>query len=254
MTSSACCSIPPVIIQGYEKKGDYSPYGGLEKAYITGPDPKDTGRAILVVYDVLGYSTQGLQGADILAQSVNARVVVPDFLRGSYFDLAWMKPDASPEDKERMQQFRADKANPIKYLEEVATVASSLKAAGAKKVALVGFCWGGKVATLTGTDPDVVDATVVIHPGAVDPQDAEGVAVPFAMYDSKDEDKEKCDAFMKALESKPFAAKNERKRYDTMHHGWAAARGNLENEENLKEFKDVFATMSAFLNRVLDSE
>ncbi|KAG8950516.1 hypothetical protein FRC00_007668 [Tulasnella sp. 408] len=254
MTSSACCSIPAVVIQGYEKKGDYSPYGGLDKAYVVGPDPKDSGRAIIIVYDVLGYSTQGLQGADILAQSVNARVVIPDFLRGDYYDHAWLKPDLPSDLKERMLQWRAERASPLQYLEEVATIANSLKAAGAKKVALIGFCWGGKVATLAGTDPDIVDAVVSIHPGAVDPNDAEGVAVPFALYDSKDEDKEKCDAFVKTLESKPFAAKNERKRYDTMHHGWAAARGNLEDEENLKQFKDVFERMSAFLNKVLDSE
>ncbi|KAG8930401.1 hypothetical protein FRC01_002827 [Tulasnella sp. 417] len=191
MTSSACCSIPPVVIQGYEKKGDFSPYGGLDKAYIVGPDPKDTGKAILVVYDVLGYSTQGQQGADILAQSVNARVVVPDFLQGSYYDFAWLKPDLPSEMKERMMQWRADKANPVQYLEAVARVANSLKAAGAKKVGLIGFCWGGKLATLAGTDPDIVDAVVSIHPGQVDPKDAEGVAVPFALYDSKDEDNEK---------------------------------------------------------------
>lgn len=83
-----------------------------------------------------------MQGADILAQSVNARVVVPDFIRGNYFDIAWMKPDAPPEAKEQMQQWIAETGNPVKYLEEVATVANALKAAGAKKVALVGFCWG----------------------------------------------------------------------------------------------------------------
>lgn len=41
-----------------------------------------------------------------------------------------------------MLQWRAEKASPIQYLEEVATISSSLKAAGAKKVALIGFCWG----------------------------------------------------------------------------------------------------------------
>lgn len=83
-----------------------------------------------------------MQGADILAQSVNARVVVPDLIRGDYFDIAWMKPDAPPEAKEQMQRWIAETGNPMKYLEEVATVANALKAAGAKKVALVGFCWG----------------------------------------------------------------------------------------------------------------
>lgn len=59
---------------------------------------------------------------------------------------------------------------------------------------------------------------------------------------------------MKALESKLFAAKNDRKRYDTMHHGWAAARGDLNNEENLKEFQDVYARIVAFIGRIFDSK
>jgi hypothetical protein len=40
---------------------------------------------------------------------------------------------------------------------------------------------------------------------------------------------------MKVLSTKPFAAKNSFKIYTNMFHGWAAARANLEDAENLKE-------------------
>jgi hypothetical protein len=40
---------------------------------------------------------------------------------------------------------------------------------------------------------------------------------------------------MKALSTKPFASKNSYKHYANMFHGWAAARANLNDPENLKE-------------------
>lgn len=58
LTSTACCSLPPVQAE-YTPKGSYGKLGGI-KSYGVGPT--DTGKAILVVYDVFGYSPQILQG------------------------------------------------------------------------------------------------------------------------------------------------------------------------------------------------
>lgn len=251
MSSEACCSIPPVVSEGYEKKGEFIPLGNLEKAYVTGP--KETGRAIVIVYDVIGYSSQAIQGADILASSANAQVIVPDLLQGDFADHSWIPPD-TPEKLQRWQGWYAERGNPLTYLEPMASVVDTLRDGGAKKIGLVGFCWGGKLATLAATEASGISAVVAVHPGMVDPNDAKVVAVPFALYDSKDEDKEACDAFMKTLESKPFAEKNDRKRYETMHHGWAAARGNLNDEQNLKEFQDVYGRIATFIDKIFDSK
>ena len=43
------------------------------------------------------------------------------------------------------------------------------------------------------------------------------------------------------LKDKPFGSKNVYKVYPTMFHGWAAARGDLSNEENKKEFVQLSA-------------
>ncbi|KAG8950515.1 hypothetical protein FRC00_007667 [Tulasnella sp. 408] len=208
----------------------------MEKAYVTGP--KETGRAIVIVYDVIGYSSQAIQGADILAWSANAHVIVPDLLQGDFADHSWIPPD-TPEKLQRWQRWYAERGNPLTYLEPLASVADTLRNGGAQKIGLVGFCWGGKVATLAGTEANGISAVVAVHPGMVDPNDATVV---------------ECDAFMKALESKPFAAKNDRKRYDTMHHGWAAARGDLNDEQNLKEFQDVYGRIATFIDKIFDQK
>jgi len=64
--SKACCTVPPVVTEGYKEKGEWITINGM-KTYATGP--KDAKSALLVVYDIFGFFPQTLQGADILAHS-----------------------------------------------------------------------------------------------------------------------------------------------------------------------------------------
>jgi hypothetical protein len=64
--SKACCTVPPVVGEGYKEKGEFITINGM-KTYATGP--KDAKSALLVVYDIFGFFPQTLQGADILAHS-----------------------------------------------------------------------------------------------------------------------------------------------------------------------------------------
>jgi len=90
-----------------------------------------------------------------------------------------------------------------------------------------------------------------VHPGKVRADDADELAVPIAFFPSKNEDLKDCEAFVKKLESKPFYSKSVYKYYSTVHHGWAAARANFEDEENLKEYQDVYQRLSDFFTNVL---
>jgi len=47
--SKACCSVPPVVSEGYKEKGEWITINGM-KTYATGP--KDAKSALLVVYDI----------------------------------------------------------------------------------------------------------------------------------------------------------------------------------------------------------
>lgn len=62
--SHACCTVPPVVSEGYKGKGEYVTVAGM-KTYATGP--ADATKAILVIYDIFGFFPQTIQGADILA-------------------------------------------------------------------------------------------------------------------------------------------------------------------------------------------
>lgn len=45
---------------------------------------------------------------------------------------------------------------------------------------------------------------------------------------------------------KPWADKNAYRVYPTMHHGWGGARADLEDEENKREFEDVYGRLATF--------
>ena len=72
-----------------------------------------------------------------------------------------------------------------KVLKEIESQNSSIKEWG-----VVGFCWGGKVVNLSSQQGTPFKAAAACHPAMVDPSDAPGVTIPYAMLPSKDEDKE----------------------------------------------------------------
>lgn len=91
--SKACCSVPPVISEGYQEKGNYKTVEGL-KTYATGPDNATS--ALLVIYDIFGFFPQTIQGADILAHADSDhqyKVFMPDFFDGNACPIEWYPPD-----------------------------------------------------------------------------------------------------------------------------------------------------------------
>lgn len=62
-------------------------------------------------------------------------------------------------------------------------------------------------------------ASAACHPAMVDPDDAPGVSIPYAMLPSKDEDKEAVEKWQKGIKTKNIV-----KWYDDQIHGFMAAR------------------------------
>lgn len=58
---------------------------------------------------------------------------------------------------------------------------------------------------------------------------------------------------IKELGSKPFASKNAYRVYSEMHHGWAGARANLDNENNLRDFTDVYGRLATFFKNASEA-
>lgn len=158
--SKACCNVPPAVAKDYQPKGKYielpSPSGGESmKCYATGPS--DAPSAILVIYDVFGYSPQAIQGADILAyageaQSHPYRVFVPDFFLGKTLARSVIPPDTD-EKKKQLGEFFAGPAHPQETAKKVPELLKEIEkgqaGTGIKKWGSLGMCWGGKVGDLS---------------------------------------------------------------------------------------------------------
>ncbi|KZF20780.1 alpha/beta-hydrolase [Xylona heveae TC161] len=242
--SAACCSIPPVIVEGYEPKGQYITIDGM-KTYVTGP--ADAKKAILVIFDIFGFYPQTLQGADILANSdkdAKYKVFVPDWFEGKPADISWYPPDTK-EKGEKLGNFFSTTGAPPKTIQRVPKVVEELKSqnSGVDSWGLLGFCWGGKVTTLSSTSGSVFKAAAIAHPAMVDPNDAPNVAIPFAFLASKDEDPQAVAQFKENLKVKNYV-----ETFPDQIHGWMAARSNLKDPKVKAEYERGYKTVLTFFH------
>lgn len=99
---------------------------------------------------------------------------------------------------------------------------------------------GGKVTILAGSGSTPLDAVAAVHPAMLNAGDAADLSIPLGLYPSKDEPTEEYEKLLGVIAKKPFADKNAHKHYTHMFHGWAAARANLDDEENRKAYVMVF--------------
>jgi len=231
--SEACCQIPPVISKGYKEKGSYTTLNGL-KTYITGPSSATTG--ILSVYDIFGFFPQTIQGADILAHADKEhqyRVFMPDFFEGEPADISWYPPDTK-EKGEKLGEFFNTKAGPPLHLPKIKDIIqeASEQNPSITSWGIIGYCWGGKIASLVAGQQTKFKAAVQCHPAMVDPADAEKVQIPMCVLASKDEPADDIEKYGANLKGTKHV-----ETFSDQIHGWMAARADLEDEKVLKEYE-----------------
>ncbi|KAF2173670.1 hypothetical protein M409DRAFT_61980 [Zasmidium cellare ATCC 36951] len=205
-SSAACCSTPvPKATADYTPKGTYQTLANT-KTYITGP--ASATKALFHIYDIFGFRTPTLQGADILA-SAGYLVVMPDFFAGSPAEPAWM--DGSEE--------------------------------GGKNI---GFCWGGKIVSLTSAGPSTHwKVGIQTSPAQVDPEDAKKITIPSLMLASEGEDAETVRKWGESFDGE--VARVERSEKEV--HGWMSARASLEDGERRAEFERGYQVVLEFLGK-----
>ncbi|TDL28889.1 hypothetical protein BD410DRAFT_781450 [Rickenella mellea] len=251
-SNAACCSIPPAR-SSYTPKGNYKPYAGFKKVYVTGPETSSI--TIVAVYDIFGFKPQTQQGADMLATSMNATVVMPDFFEPHAPWPAVRFPPETQKDKDDLQKFFAGPAKPQVAVEKLIRVGKALRQDGAKYVGTYGMCWGGKVTILAGSGKSsIFNAVSAVHPAMLSAPDTKDISVPLGLFISKDEPKDEYDKMVEIISQKPFSAKNMYKIYSTMFHGWAAARANLDDPENKKQFEDLYARLHTFFGGAIEKD
>jgi len=238
--SHACCTVPPVQIE-YTPKGKYIEVEGL-KTYATGST--DAKRGIIVVYDIFGYYPQTLQGADILAHGDHEQpyqVFMPDLFGENACPIEWYPPD-NPDKEKKIGEWFGKYAQPPDHLPKLKKIVEKLKSErGIDTWAVLGYCWGGKIANVLSQGESLFKAGASVHPAMVDTGDAEKLSIPFAMLPSGDEDKEACEKH-KAAQKTPGILEF----FPTQVHGWMAARADLKKEDVKKEYERGYKVLLDF--------
>ncbi|KAI0735540.1 Alpha/Beta hydrolase protein [Earliella scabrosa] len=251
-TNAACCTIPPVK-SDYVPKGKFKSYAGFNTVYVTGPETPGK-FALVCVYDIFGFKPQTQQGADILADNLNAQILMPDFFEPGEPWPVDQFPPKTDEEKQKLQEFFGGIANPQQSVEKALNVAKALKAEGVEFVGLYGYCWGGKVTILAGSSEKTpFSAIASIHPAMLSHNDVKDLTIPLGLYPSQDEPVDESKQILEIISKKPIADKSDYKLYDSFH-GFAAARANLDDPENKKHYEDLYCRLVSFFSKVAGIE
>ncbi|KAI1180093.1 dienelactone hydrolase [Nemania sp. FL0916] len=231
--SEACCRVPPVVSEGYEPKGQYIELDGL-KTYVTGPPDAD--KALLVAYDIFGFLPQIIQGADILATGDSGQsyqIFMPDFFNGSPARMEWYPP-VNDEQKAILAEWFKEAQWSIHspklpgLLQAAEKINPSIKAWG-----IMGFCWGGKMASIVaGDEPALFKAAVQTSPARIDANDAAQVKIPTMLLASQGESAESVKEYDENLKVSKYV-----ERFEDQVHGFMSARADLKIERVREEYE-----------------
>ncbi|KAI9322751.1 dienelactone hydrolase [Dichotomocladium elegans] len=244
--SRACCSIPAVV-SNYKPKGEMIDLAPNMPTYVVGP--RDAKHAVLVLYDIFGFHNNTKQFSDILAECGNYLVVVPDLLYEGGACPYTMSDFHVEERRNQVFEFIRQKGTATALLPKTTIVREWLQTQGAAKAGIVGFCWGAKVGIqLTNKDPFYATASL-IHPSFLDNKDAEDAVSPILSILSKDEPD--LTEFTAILAKKPFGNMCSNHRFNDMHHGFAASRGDYDDPENRKRATEAIQLTVEFFKNTL---
>lgn len=200
--------------------------------------------------DIFGFFDQTIQGADLLATADGQkyRVFIPDFFEGSPADISWYPP-TTDEHKAKLGEFFSNQAAPPKTLSKIPDVVADgnkLAPGGAfQSWSILGFCWGGKIASLSsGAENTLFQAAAQCHPAMVDANDAKVINIPMALLASKDEPVDDVKEFAANLKVPKHV-----ETFSSQIHGWMAARSDLKDPKVCKEYERGYKTVLEFFRQ-----
>jgi len=253
MACNACMTIPPV-------EASYTPQGqtlttadGLE-IYVASPPPSTTtttsAAGIIYVPDIFGKTSQAFQVCDKLA-AAGFWVAFPDVFRGK----PWPMEKFPPSDREELMgwiggytyedKVKPDVAQALAVLKEKAGGGGGAEGGMTMKMGIVGFCWGGKISTFSSEDG--FEASAAAHPSFLTEEDAEVVNCPILLLPSKDE--ADLSGFIEAVLARGMEARQIK--FDDMHHGWVAARGDWSDERQKERATKAIQLLVDFFSKHL---
>jgi len=140
--SAACCTTPAIIGPPYTAKGSFTTINNMN-VYTAGLT--DATKAIFIIYDIFGYSSQILEGADKLAEKY--RIFMPDFFDGKPAPMDWMPMDGGQPCEAKMDEFCNGPGETEKTLRKIKELITAFQDMHPEisNWGLVGYCWGGYV-------------------------------------------------------------------------------------------------------------
>ncbi|CAE6474698.1 hypothetical protein ACGC1H_005879 [Rhizoctonia solani] len=233
--NAACCTIPPVK-SGYKPKGAFETINGI-LTYVVGDNSRK--QAIIVVMDIFGMVPLTQQGCDVLS-SQGFYVLMPDYL-GDQALQAGDIPFDTPEKIEKRNKLFSGVGNPQARAADLIKLGEKLRSDGFT-VGSLGFCWGSKVVILAGASNSIA-AVAAVHPAILEPEDAAICKAALGFYPTQDEDPAEMEPFVKIAK--------DYKLYSDVHHGFAAARADLDNPQCKAAYEDVYQRLTAFFKKYL---
>jgi carboxymethylenebutenolidase len=246
---SSCCppnSIPYVAPPSdYKDQGEFIQIGDVMNTYVTGPS--DSKSALILVHDIFGLNAgRHHLLCDAFAEN-KWRVYMPDLFLGE----SNINVDGTIDRAKAATQTWA-KAAPL--LEE--KLIPYIQAAGAEKIAVVGFCFGYYIAAHLNTTGKVVAAGGA-HPSlynreAKAAEIVERYQAPIiCLTAGNDRVEEKPGGEeQNIVNSKSFGNKCVFKEFPDMTHGWVC-RGDANNEQIAAAVKEAFETLQSFYQKFL---
>lgn len=153
-------------------------------------------KGIFVCYDIFGLYIQTIRGQDILASGYPAtpdnagefKVFMPDWFGDSPADAA-NYPPKNPAQTKSIMDFMTGPANPEKTVPLIVPFLEAIKKQNPQieSWAILGYCWGGKIAAILSRAGTPFKASAQVHPSLLEMGDASKVTIPHVVLPSMEE-------------------------------------------------------------------
>ncbi|CAF1509664.1 unnamed protein product [Didymodactylos carnosus] len=213
------------------------------KVYDVGQNSSSSSMAVIILYDALGFNIeQTRMFAERLAAETNARVLMPDFFRGNALPYSALHPY-----QPKVVTTWIEKSPSWTMIEkELKMLSKELRASGKiKKLAVIGFCWGGFHVVKACSEPQLVDSGISIHGSMLNMTNPNQIQKPIMFL--KGNNDPSLNEIKAVLDKKPFGSKCEYKNYENMAHGFVTAKANFHSKENVEAIDDVHQKCIKFL-------
>jgi dienelactone hydrolase len=228
MASESCCKAGRPVDAPYEGNGSIVTLEDMDM-YVADPT-SESNKAIVLMYDIFGFGAPPTNGnvrrvADQLA-SDGFLVVMPDFYRGN----PWSLENFPPPDKEAFGAWWSTTAS----LEVVQSTLQSLvlpylQDRGVESTGVIGFCWGGLMATSMSGENSPFSGMVSIHGARLTGELAEQMTIPGCFLPASDDPS--IEPVREVLDQKAFGDRCVYQTFENQTHGFVAARGDWANDE-----------------------